>query len=59
MRKKSLEHFSTMTYEKLQSKWFSIHNELSDLQVSGLQPRRLVCLMIIFDPSDLSVKDLK
>ena len=59
MRKKTQEAFSQMTNEKFQEKWFSIHNMLSDLQVSGLQPRRLICLMITFDPSDFSVKDLK
>ena len=59
MRKKTQEAFSQMTNEKFQEKWFSIHNMLSDLQVSGLQPRRLICLMITFDPSDFSVTDLK
>ena len=48
-----------MTNEKMMKRWFNIHNELSDLQASGLEQRRLVSLLITFDLSDFSIKNLQ
>ena len=58
-RQKTHDFFEKMTNEKMMKRWFNIHNELSDLQASGLEQRRLVSLLITFDLSDFSIKNLQ
>ena len=58
-RKALIEFFSGMTNEQFLEKWFLAHNNVGDLQQSGLTPRRLISLYITFDLSSVSVKDLQ
>ena len=47
-----------MSMEKFEEKWFSIHNQLGDLIASGLEFRRVVALLVTYDPHNISVNEL-
>ena len=48
-----------MSLEKFEEKWFSMHNKVGDLQASGFENRRVVCLFICYDPFTISTEQLK
>ena len=53
-REKTRQFFQRLSLSKFEDKWFLRHSQLSDLESSGLYPRRVVSLLITFDPSDFN-----
>ena len=53
--RKSYRFLTELTPEKFTKKWFDVHNEIGDLQASGLQPRRILNLLITYDPETIPV----
>lgn len=53
-----LNFLAKMTLEKFTDDWFNIHDATSELVASGLKVRRIIALVVIFDPSDTSVNKL-
>ena len=54
--KKALQYFSDIGSAKFLKKWYEIHNEIGDLQASGLKPRRVISLLVTYDPSSIPVR---
>ena len=38
--------------------WFTVHNAVGDLETSGLEPRRVISLVINYDPVSIPVNKL-
>lgn len=57
-RIKLLNFLTKMNLENFTDEWFNIHDATSELVASGLKVRRIIALVVIFDPSDASVNKL-
>ena len=53
-----MDFYSTMTVADFTKKWWKIHNEIGDLQQSGFKTRRVISLLIIFDPFSIPVSKM-
>ena len=47
-----------LSLEKFEEKWYSIHEEIGDLRLSGLSLQRAVSFIIIFDPLNIPVSKM-
>lgn len=50
--------FNKMTLADFTHKWFEMHNSIGEWEMSGFQPRRVVSLLVHYDPLNIPVSKM-